>query len=195
MTKKELVVKTLSGDLQDAVPSSFSIHFGSDFAYGSEAVKKHLDFFRDTDTDIIKIMNENLFPSNPGVKTSDDFRRIGPFSRKSDFIVRQTDLVKAILDKTGGDSFGRYRQRSTGRIPSHSLMRRSASRRGCASSSRAFSRQDVTESTMQLSVRRMMYSPKRSSESSRSRSTRWCSRRQGAWAGPLSSTCARRSLI
>ncbi len=105
MTKKELVLRTLSGDLQEAVPSSFSIHFGSAFAYGSEAVKKHLDFFRDTDTDIIKIMNENLFPSNPGVKTSDDFRRIGPFSRKSDFIVHQTDLVKAILDKTGGDAF------------------------------------------------------------------------------------------
>lgn len=105
MTKKELVQKTLNGQIEEAVPSSFSIHFGPDYRYGDAAVKKHLEFFRDTDTDIIKIMNENLFPSNPGVKTSEDFNRIGPFTRKSEFIVHQTDLVKAILDKTGGDSF------------------------------------------------------------------------------------------
>lgn len=105
MTKKELVQKTLNGQIEEAIPSSFSIHFGSDYRYGDAAVKKHLEFFRDTDTDIIKIMNENLFPSNPGVKTSEDFNRIGPFTRKSEFIVHQTDLVKAILDKTGGDSF------------------------------------------------------------------------------------------
>lgn len=105
MTKKELVQKTLNGQIEETVPSSFSIHFGPDYRYGDAAVKKHLEFFRDTDTDIIKIMNENLFPSNPGVKTSEDFNRIGPFTRKSEFIVHQTDLVKAILDKTGGDSF------------------------------------------------------------------------------------------
>ena len=105
MTKKELVQKTLNGQIEEAVPSSFSIHFGPDYRYGDAAVRKHLEFFRDTDTDIIKIMNENLFPSNPGVKTSEDFNRIGPFTRKSEFIVHQTDLVKAILDKTGGDSF------------------------------------------------------------------------------------------
>ena len=105
MTKKELVQKTLNGQIEEAVPSSFSIHFGPDYRYGDAAVKKHLEFFRDTDTDIIKIMNENLFPSNPGVRTSEDFNRIGPFTRKSEFIVHQTDLVKAILDKTGGDSF------------------------------------------------------------------------------------------
>ena len=105
MTKKELVQKTLNGQIEEAVPSSFSIHFGPDYRYGDAAVKKHLEFFRDTDTDIIKIMNENLFPSNPGVKTSEDFNRIGPITRKSEFIVHQTDLVKAILDKTGGDSF------------------------------------------------------------------------------------------
>ena len=105
MTKKELVQKTLNGQIEKAVPSSFSIHFGPDYRYGDAAVKKHLEFFRDTDTDIIKIMNENLFPSNPGVRTSEDFNRIGPFTRKSEFIVHQTDLAKAILDKTGGDSF------------------------------------------------------------------------------------------
>lgn len=105
MNKKDLVRKTLNGEVQGIVPASFSIHFGSDYKYGNAAVKRHLDFFRQTDTDIMKIMNENLVPSNPGVVTADDLLRIGPFNRHSDFIMRQTDLVKAIVDKVGSDAY------------------------------------------------------------------------------------------
>ena len=105
MNKKERVIAAIRHEAVDYVPCGFSLHFPHDKAFGEAGVKAHLDFFKETDTDIIKIMNENLFPSNPGVKTSEDFNRIGPFTRKSEFIVHQTDLVKAILDKTGGDSF------------------------------------------------------------------------------------------
>ena len=105
MTKKELVQKTINGELQDIVPASFSIHFGSDYKYGEAAIKRHLDFFNESGMDIMKVMNENLVPSNPGVRTSDDFSRIGPFTRTSPFITRQTDLVKAIVDETGSSSY------------------------------------------------------------------------------------------
>lgn len=105
MTKKDLVMKTFAGELQDIVPASFSIHFGADYKYGDAAIKRHLDFFHDTDMDIMKVMNENQVPSNPGVVTSSDLLRIGPFTRKSEFIMRQTDLVKAIVDKVGSDSY------------------------------------------------------------------------------------------
>ena len=105
MTKKELVQKTLEGDIQEIVPASFSIHFGNDYKYGDEAIRKHLDFFSATDMDIMKVMNENLVPSNPGVRTSDDLLRIGPFKKDSPFIVHQTDLVKAIADKVGSDVY------------------------------------------------------------------------------------------
>lgn len=105
MNKKEFVAKTLLGETGLSVPASFSIHFGADYKYGDAALKKHLDFYRATDTDIMKIMNENLVPSNPGVATSDDFSRIEPFDRHSDFIVRQTDLVKAIVDRVGSEAY------------------------------------------------------------------------------------------
>ena len=39
MTKKELVQKTLEGDIQEIVPASFSIHFGNDYKYGEEAIR------------------------------------------------------------------------------------------------------------------------------------------------------------
>ena len=105
MTKKELVTRTFAGDVQDTVPASFSIHFGAGYKYGEAAIKRHLDFFSETGMDIMKVMNENQVPSNPGVQSSYDLLRIGTFSRKSEFIIHQADLVKAIVDKVGTDAY------------------------------------------------------------------------------------------
>lgn len=42
----------------------FSLHFPRTAKTVEEDLKFHLDFFRETDTDIIKIMNENLVPDS-----------------------------------------------------------------------------------------------------------------------------------
>ena len=104
MTKRELVRKVLNGEATQITPSCFSLHFPQEDKFGERTIKAHLQFFKDTDTDIIKIMNENAFPANPGVY-SVDFTRLRVQDSNSAFVQNQVDLVKAILDKADSDKY------------------------------------------------------------------------------------------
>ena len=53
MNKKERVIAAIRHESVDYVPCGFSLHFPHDKAYGEAGVKSHLDFFKETDTDII----------------------------------------------------------------------------------------------------------------------------------------------
>ncbi len=103
MTKKERVIAAIQGQPVDRVPSGFWLHFPPDCFSGEAAVKAHLDFFRETGTDIQKIMNENLVPCDIPIQTAADWKRLKPFHRDSPFIVNQVELIQRILDKTGGE--------------------------------------------------------------------------------------------
>lgn len=105
MTKRELVERTLNGEAFDIVPSCFSLHFPQSEKFGEAAVKAHLDFFKDTDTDIQKIMNENAYPSNPGLYKPSDYRRITSYGKNDPFVADEVELVKRVLDKADPDGY------------------------------------------------------------------------------------------
>lgn len=105
MIKKERVERVFNGESLDSVPSCFSLHFPANEKFGDAAVAAHLKFFKDSDADIIKIMNENAFPSNPGVYSASDYKRIRVEGRDSDFVQREVELVKRILDKADKDAY------------------------------------------------------------------------------------------
>ncbi len=106
MTKRERVIAAIRGEDTDGIPSSFSLHFPAYQAVGEEAVKAHLAFFRETDTDIIKIMNEHLVPYY-GMITSPDvyYEKVPEMGRNTDFISDQIEMTKEILDKADKDAF------------------------------------------------------------------------------------------
>ena len=99
MNKKERVIAAIRKDTVDYVPCGFSLHFPSDSAYGDAGVKAHLDFFKQTDTDIVKIMNENLVPYMGELTSAAEYERlVRGLSLKSDFMQAQLDFTKKILD-------------------------------------------------------------------------------------------------
>lgn len=104
MTKKERVVAAIQGKEVDHVPSSFSLHFPVELAFGDVAVDSHLDFFKKTDTDILKIMNENLVPYMGEINRAADYRNV-QVSINDKFMVDQLDLIAKILDRSGDDVF------------------------------------------------------------------------------------------
>ena len=63
MNKKERVIAAINKKTVDYVPCGFSLHFPENENSGKAGVEAHLRFFREADTDIDKIMNENLVPS------------------------------------------------------------------------------------------------------------------------------------
>ena len=103
MTTKERVIAAIEGRPVDRVPSGFWLHFPETCFHGDAAVQAHVDFFRETGTDIQKIMNENLVPCDIPIQKASDWKNLKPFHRQSPFIVEQVDLIKRILDKTGGE--------------------------------------------------------------------------------------------
>lgn len=105
MTKKERVQAVLRGEVPDKVPSGFSLHFPVERNAGEAGVEAHLEFFRETDTDIAKIMNENLIPYQGDIRTPGDWKLIGPITKETPILQRQTDFTKAILDRAPQDAY------------------------------------------------------------------------------------------
>ena len=105
LKKRERVIAAINGRPVDCVPSGFTLHFPADSLEGEAAVAAHLDFFRETDTDIIKIMNENLYPSMGTIKAPEDFYKYRIPGPEDGFIEKQTALTKAILSEADPECF------------------------------------------------------------------------------------------
>ncbi|MBQ9988830.1 MAG: uroporphyrinogen III decarboxylase [Clostridia bacterium] len=105
MKPRERVIAAIHHQEVDAIPSGFSYHFPKGCEYGEAGVEAHLKFFRDTQADIYKIMNDSRIPSMSSVKTPDDWKDVRSFKGDEPHIVRQLDMTKAILDRMEPDHF------------------------------------------------------------------------------------------
>jgi uroporphyrinogen decarboxylase len=61
---------------QPYVPAAFFIHFDPKFHFGQAAVQKHLEYFRYTGMDFVKIQYERVFPLIPGIKQPADWAKM-----------------------------------------------------------------------------------------------------------------------
>jgi hypothetical protein len=61
---------------QDYIPAAFFIHFDTAFHFGQPAVEKHLEYFRYTGMDFVKIQYERTFPPIPDIKRPEDWRKM-----------------------------------------------------------------------------------------------------------------------
>ena len=105
MTKRERVLAALQGKPVDCVPAGFSLHFPKDKNSGEAGVQAHLAFFQEADTDLVKIMNENLVPNQGAIRTPEDWACIGPITRETPFIQNQLEFTKKILDRCDPDAY------------------------------------------------------------------------------------------
>ena len=99
MTNRENVIAAVRGEPVDRVPAGFWLHFPEDCFYGEQSVQAHLKFFRESGTDIMKIMNENVFPCDIPIREPADWGKIRPFGRTAPFIQDQLEITKRILDQ------------------------------------------------------------------------------------------------
>lgn len=105
MTKKERVLTVLAGKEPDCTPVSFSLHFPEMENAGEDGVQSHLKFFRETDTDIYKIMNENLVPCVGELDGPETWSRVCGVCREGAFIEKQADFAERILSSCGAEAF------------------------------------------------------------------------------------------
>ncbi len=105
MNKIERVRGALAGQWVDRVPASFWCHFGPDEASGSAMARAHLGFYRATDPDYLKVMNDNpfAFPGVGRVSVPRDWLRLKPAPRKAPARAKYLDGLKEILDNIGDE--------------------------------------------------------------------------------------------
>jgi uroporphyrinogen decarboxylase len=79
MNKREAVMSLLDSNQQPAVtPAAFFLHFDPAYHRGQAAVEKHLEYFRFTGMDFVKIQYEHSFPRNPDIQRPEDWAKM-PF--------------------------------------------------------------------------------------------------------------------
>ena len=106
MNSKERVIAALEGQEVDQLPTGFWYHFDPrTFGSVEATVENHLRFHQETDVDILKVMNENLFPFTQKIESARDFLKVKPLGKHPEFIKKQTEITKRVVDGLGGKAF------------------------------------------------------------------------------------------
>ncbi len=96
MNRRDTVLSILdTAKPQETIPAGFFIHFGEDYHRGPEAVDKHLEFFRYTGMDFVKIQYESEFPPIPDIQKPEDWAKM-PLYRK-DFYQDPLDVAAGLI--------------------------------------------------------------------------------------------------
>ncbi len=80
---------------QEYIPAAFFIHFDKSRHFGSAAVEKHLEYFRSTDMDFVKIQYERTFPPILDIKKPGDWEKMPSY--KLDFYEPELEAVKGLV--------------------------------------------------------------------------------------------------
>jgi uroporphyrinogen decarboxylase len=77
------------------VPAAFFLHFPPAYHAGAAAVEKHLEYFRYTGMDFIKVQYERTFPQLPQIQSPGDWAQMPHYGR--DFFAGQVEAVEGLV--------------------------------------------------------------------------------------------------
>jgi uroporphyrinogen decarboxylase len=77
------------------VPAAFFLHFGEDARLGPRAIEKHLEYYRFTGMDFVKVQYELTFPPRPGIRTPADWKTMPRYGL--DFYRPQLEVVEGLV--------------------------------------------------------------------------------------------------
>lgn len=100
---RKIVTNVILGKEVNCVPAGFWFHFPEEQHSGDEAVRAHLELAKAIDLDMLKIMTESLMPYGE-IHCAADWKKLKPFHRRSEFIVRQIDMMKKICDRLADET-------------------------------------------------------------------------------------------
>lgn len=77
ITKRERMLGWLAGQTTpNYTPAAFFLHFGNDYKAGSAATKRHLEYFRHTDMDFLKIQFEQTYSRQDFLQKPADWAKL-----------------------------------------------------------------------------------------------------------------------
>jgi uroporphyrinogen decarboxylase len=95
--KRERMLRWLSGQTEpNYTPAAFFLHFGDGYKIGSEAAKRHLEFFHYTDMDFLKIQFERTYTRQHFLQKPSDWSKLK--LAKLDFYEPLLQTVRALVN-------------------------------------------------------------------------------------------------
>lgn len=103
MNKRKRMMQWLEGKTEpNYTPAAFFLHFGNDYKSGSAAARRHLEFFRQTDMDFVKIQFEQTYERQPFLQSPADWSKLT--LRKLDFYEPLLQTVRELVKSTKKDA-------------------------------------------------------------------------------------------
>jgi uroporphyrinogen decarboxylase len=84
------------------VPAAFFLHFDERSHFGKAAVEKHLEYFRFTGMDFVKVQYERTFPAKPEIRTPGDWKAMPRYGL--DFYQPQLEVVEGLVKAAGREA-------------------------------------------------------------------------------------------
>lgn len=105
MNKNERVKSAFRGGPVDHVPVSMWFHFQGEDRFGERFVETHMDYYRASNIDFIKIMNDAFFPFpiDAAITKASDWRTLRPKGKNSRYIREQAEYAARLNDRLQGD--------------------------------------------------------------------------------------------
>jgi uroporphyrinogen decarboxylase len=98
MNKREAMLSLLDESAEQTyVPAAFFLHFDPIYHRGRGAVDKHLEYFRYTNMDFVKIQYENSFPRQPEIQRPENWPKMPV--HQVDFYQDQLDVVAGLVEE------------------------------------------------------------------------------------------------
>ena len=104
MDKRTRLINALNGGEVDRVPVSFWYHFEGEQAQGEACVQAHLDHYRTTGVDYLKIMSDGYpYRFNGKVERPSDWYHLRPLGKDHPYIVEQVERARRINEALKGE--------------------------------------------------------------------------------------------
>ncbi len=101
--KRERMLQWLAGKTDpNYTPAAFFLHFGGEYKAGSAAAKRHLEYFRQTDMDFVKIQFEQTYERQAFLQKPSDWSKLA--LRKIDFYEPLIQTVRELVKAAKKDS-------------------------------------------------------------------------------------------
>jgi uroporphyrinogen decarboxylase len=96
MNKRDTMLSLLDDTAShDYIPAAFFLHFDTAYHQGQAAIEKHLEFFRATNMDFVKIQYEHPFPTSAPIQQPKDWAHAPLCSE--DFFAEPLNVVEGLV--------------------------------------------------------------------------------------------------
>ena len=103
MSKRDRMLDLADGHEEPGyVPAAFFLHFDQAFHRGQAAVDRHMEYFRATGMDFVKIQYEHPFPVLPQIARPDDWKTAPRLDAR--YFSEPLDVVQGIVEAVNGEA-------------------------------------------------------------------------------------------